>query len=124
MRWLPFEIHPDTPPEGAPKPFSLEEWPQVRERRVLLNDPLLPCPKSNCVCVSPSLDSNATLSEKRDSQLKLNYLSQFRQVAGHCSLLDAGSGRVSSVPLKRSLALQSSPRVMQLASSVSVAHPD
>lgn len=32
MRWLPFEIHPDTPPEGAPKPFSPEEWPQVRER--------------------------------------------------------------------------------------------
>jgi hypothetical protein len=27
LRWLPFEIHPDTPPEGAPKPFSLEEWP-------------------------------------------------------------------------------------------------
>ena len=32
LRWLPFEIHPDTPPEGAPKPFSPEEWPQVRER--------------------------------------------------------------------------------------------
>src|ERR1700734_1233213 len=31
LRWL-FEIHPDTPPEGAPKPFSPEEWPQVRER--------------------------------------------------------------------------------------------
>jgi hypothetical protein len=31
-RWLPFKIHPDTPPEGAPKPFSPEEWPQVRER--------------------------------------------------------------------------------------------
>jgi hypothetical protein len=32
LRWLPFEIHPDTPPEGAPKPFSPEEWPQVRAR--------------------------------------------------------------------------------------------
>jgi predicted DsbA family dithiol-disulfide isomerase len=32
LRWLPFEIHPETPPEGAPKPFSLEEWPQVRAR--------------------------------------------------------------------------------------------
>jgi predicted DsbA family dithiol-disulfide isomerase len=32
LRWLPFEIHPDTPPEGAPKPFSAAEWPQVRAR--------------------------------------------------------------------------------------------
>jgi predicted DsbA family dithiol-disulfide isomerase len=32
LRWLPFEIHPDAPPEGAPKPFSPEEWPRVRER--------------------------------------------------------------------------------------------
>jgi predicted DsbA family dithiol-disulfide isomerase len=32
LRWLPFEIHPDTPPEGAPKPFSPQEWPQVRAR--------------------------------------------------------------------------------------------
>jgi len=30
--WLPFEIHLDTPPEGAPKPFSPEEWPRVRAR--------------------------------------------------------------------------------------------
>jgi predicted DsbA family dithiol-disulfide isomerase len=32
IRWLPFEIHPETPPEGAPKPFPLEAWPQVRAR--------------------------------------------------------------------------------------------
>jgi predicted DsbA family dithiol-disulfide isomerase len=32
LRWLPFEIHPETPPEGAPKPFSPEDWPQVRAR--------------------------------------------------------------------------------------------
>ena len=32
MRWLPFEIHPETPPEGAPKPFPPEQWPQVRAR--------------------------------------------------------------------------------------------
>lgn len=31
-RWLPFELHPDTPPEGAPKPFPPEAWPQVRAR--------------------------------------------------------------------------------------------
>lgn len=30
LRWLPFEIHPETPAEGAPKPFAAEEWPQVR----------------------------------------------------------------------------------------------
>jgi predicted DsbA family dithiol-disulfide isomerase len=32
LRWLPFEIHPETPPEGAPKPFPPEAWPQVRAR--------------------------------------------------------------------------------------------
>jgi predicted DsbA family dithiol-disulfide isomerase len=32
LRWLPFEIHPETPPEGAPKPFPPEEWPRVRAR--------------------------------------------------------------------------------------------
>jgi predicted DsbA family dithiol-disulfide isomerase len=32
LRWLPFEIHPETPGEGAPKPFPPEEWPQVRAR--------------------------------------------------------------------------------------------
>lgn len=32
LRWLPFEIHPETPPEGAPKPFSPEDWPRVRAR--------------------------------------------------------------------------------------------
>lgn len=29
---LPFEVHPDTPPQGAPKPFSSSVWPQVRAR--------------------------------------------------------------------------------------------
>jgi predicted DsbA family dithiol-disulfide isomerase len=32
LRWLPFEIHPETPPQGAPKPFPPEDWPQVRAR--------------------------------------------------------------------------------------------
>ncbi len=32
LRWLPFEIHPETPPAGAPKPFPPEDWPQVRAR--------------------------------------------------------------------------------------------
>jgi len=32
LRWLPFEIHPETPPEGAPKPFPPEDWPLVRAR--------------------------------------------------------------------------------------------
>jgi predicted DsbA family dithiol-disulfide isomerase len=29
---LPFEVHPDTPPQGSPKPFSPSAWPQVRAR--------------------------------------------------------------------------------------------
>ena len=29
---LPFEVHPDTPPQGSPKPFSPSVWPQVRGR--------------------------------------------------------------------------------------------
>lgn len=32
LRWLPFELHPETPPEGAPKPFPPEAWPQIRAR--------------------------------------------------------------------------------------------
>jgi len=31
-RWLPFELHPDTPPAGGPKPFSDEQWPAVERR--------------------------------------------------------------------------------------------
>lgn len=31
-RWLPFELHPDTPSEGAPKPFSDEQWPAIERR--------------------------------------------------------------------------------------------
>jgi predicted DsbA family dithiol-disulfide isomerase len=31
-RWLPFELHPETPEEGADKPFTDAEWPAVRER--------------------------------------------------------------------------------------------
>lgn len=31
-RWLPFELHPDTPVEGADKPFTDAEWPAIRER--------------------------------------------------------------------------------------------
>jgi predicted DsbA family dithiol-disulfide isomerase len=32
LRVLPFELHPETPPGGAPKPFSPEAWPQIRAR--------------------------------------------------------------------------------------------
>ncbi|TAM57798.1 hypothetical protein EPN52_12370 [bacterium] len=32
LRWLPFELHPETPPGGAPKPFSPREWPEIRAR--------------------------------------------------------------------------------------------
>jgi predicted DsbA family dithiol-disulfide isomerase len=31
-RWLPFELHPDTPPEGAPKPFTDAQWPAIQHR--------------------------------------------------------------------------------------------
>jgi predicted DsbA family dithiol-disulfide isomerase len=31
-RWLPFELHPDTPSEGAPKPFSDAQWPAIERR--------------------------------------------------------------------------------------------
>jgi predicted DsbA family dithiol-disulfide isomerase len=33
-RWLPFELHPEVPPEGADKPFSDAEWPMVRARLI------------------------------------------------------------------------------------------
>jgi predicted DsbA family dithiol-disulfide isomerase len=29
---MPFELHPDTPLEGAPKPFTDEQWPAIRAR--------------------------------------------------------------------------------------------
>jgi len=29
---LPYELHPETPAEGAPKPFPPEQWPAVRAR--------------------------------------------------------------------------------------------
>jgi predicted DsbA family dithiol-disulfide isomerase len=32
LRVLPFEIHPETPPQGAPKPFPPAVWPQARAR--------------------------------------------------------------------------------------------
>jgi predicted DsbA family dithiol-disulfide isomerase len=35
-RWLPFELHPETPPEGAPKPFTDEQWPRIRQRLLAL----------------------------------------------------------------------------------------
>ncbi len=31
-KWLPFELHPETPPHGAPKPFSDAQWPAVERR--------------------------------------------------------------------------------------------
>jgi len=33
-RWLPFELHADTPAEGADKPFTDAQWPAIRERLV------------------------------------------------------------------------------------------
>lgn len=33
-KWLPFELHADTPNEGAPKPFTDEQWPAIRERLI------------------------------------------------------------------------------------------
>ena len=35
-RWLPFELHPDTPSAGAPKPFSDEQWPAIERRLRML----------------------------------------------------------------------------------------
>ena len=32
LRVLPFELHPETPPGGAPKPFPPDAWPQIRAR--------------------------------------------------------------------------------------------
>jgi predicted DsbA family dithiol-disulfide isomerase len=31
-RWLPFELHPDTPAHGAPKPFTDAQWPAIEQR--------------------------------------------------------------------------------------------
>jgi predicted DsbA family dithiol-disulfide isomerase len=31
---LPFELHPEVPPDGADKPFSDAEWPMVRARLI------------------------------------------------------------------------------------------
>jgi predicted DsbA family dithiol-disulfide isomerase len=31
-RWLPFELHPDTPAEGTPKPFTDDQWPVIKQR--------------------------------------------------------------------------------------------
>lgn len=31
---MPFELHPETPPEGADKPFTDAEWPAIRVRLV------------------------------------------------------------------------------------------
>jgi predicted DsbA family dithiol-disulfide isomerase len=33
-RWLPFELHAGTPPEGADKPFTDAQWPAIRERLI------------------------------------------------------------------------------------------
>lgn len=31
---MPFELHPEVPPEGADKPFSDAEWPMMRVRMI------------------------------------------------------------------------------------------
>lgn len=33
---MPFELHPETPPDGAPKPFTDEAWPAVRARLIAI----------------------------------------------------------------------------------------
>jgi predicted DsbA family dithiol-disulfide isomerase len=38
LRWLPFELHPETPPEGAPKPIPPDAWPAARARLQRLAD--------------------------------------------------------------------------------------
>jgi predicted DsbA family dithiol-disulfide isomerase len=35
-KWVPFELHADVPPEGAPKPFTDAEWPAVERRLRML----------------------------------------------------------------------------------------
>lgn len=49
-RWLPFELHPEVPAEGADKPFSDDEWPMVRARLIGLAErvglPIVP-PRRN-----------------------------------------------------------------------------
>jgi predicted DsbA family dithiol-disulfide isomerase len=35
-RWLPFELHPDTPSQGAPKPFTDAQWPAIDRRLRML----------------------------------------------------------------------------------------
>jgi predicted DsbA family dithiol-disulfide isomerase len=35
-RWLPFELHPDTPAHGAPKPFTDDQWPAIKRRLQML----------------------------------------------------------------------------------------
>ena len=49
-KWLPFELHPEVPPEGADKPFSDDEWPMVRARLIGLAErvglPIVP-PRRN-----------------------------------------------------------------------------
>jgi predicted DsbA family dithiol-disulfide isomerase len=31
---LPFELHPDTPEQGADKPFTDAQWPAIRQRQI------------------------------------------------------------------------------------------
>ncbi len=35
-RWLPFELHPETPAQGAPKPFTDAQWPAIERRLRML----------------------------------------------------------------------------------------
>jgi predicted DsbA family dithiol-disulfide isomerase len=37
-RWLPFELHPETPAGGAPKPLSDADWPAIQQRLRALAD--------------------------------------------------------------------------------------
>jgi predicted DsbA family dithiol-disulfide isomerase len=53
---LPFELHPEVPPEGADKPFSDDEWPMVRARLIGLAE------RVGLPIVPPRRNSNSRLA--------------------------------------------------------------
>ena len=53
---MPFELHPEVPPEGADKPFSDAEWPLVRARLIGLAE------RVGLPIVPPRRNSNSRLA--------------------------------------------------------------